>query len=133
MRFIYVLLLAFGLSIASEAAVRQYRGKIDFSLNSVTTAYELVLTNTLPVKSLLCNHSTSGLYFWVSIGGSESDCSDATDDVLLGPGQSLGIGPGAGGASPGDLSIGKYICIKTDSGTASTGKFNCISSYEGRS
>lgn len=121
------LVLALALLFAFEAhsAARVYRGSINFGSNSVTTAYELVLTNTKPVVNLGCSHTSTGLSFYVSLAGAQSDCSDATDDILVSEGQSIGIG------AEDKVPVGKYVCIKTVSGTASAGIFNCLGSWDG--
>jgi len=129
-RFIFAILLALGLySSIGQAAARLYRGQIDFSGNSVTTAYELVATMSRQVMSVGCetNHGTED--FFVSVSGNASDCSDAANDVLMGANGAFVFdgGPRAG------FPVGAFICVRTVSGTASTGFVLCKGWWEGAS
>jgi len=111
-------------SLASAfGSVRLYRGEIDFASNNVVSVFELVSTNSKQVKSVECN-TTSATGLWVSISGIESDCSDASNDILLSP-------SGIRGFALDNFPVGTSICVQTDAGTASAGSINCLGWWEG--
>lgn len=110
------------LSVSTQICLaRTFRGQIDFSSNSVTTIYELVMSAPRRTKGILCSHSFAGGLF-VSVSGRQSDCSDAVDDFLTGANGSFGVD---------DFPVGNFTCVKTVSGTASSGFINCVSWWEG--
>lgn len=123
MRFIFTILFA---CTQLFAATRMYRGQIDFLANNVTTVYELVTTVSKEVKGWDCSTNHGGTDFLISVTGTETDCSDANDDVLMG---------GNGSATFGENDnhpIGRAICVKTTSGTAATDFINCKAYWNGQ-
>lgn len=121
MRVILGVLLLIGLCAPDISSARKYRGQIDLSSNNVSTTYELVLTNSKETRAVSCSHSFAGSLFF-SISANMSDCSDAVDDVLV----------GANGAfAYDDYPVEGYVCVRTASGTASSGFIQCQTWWEG--
>lgn len=104
---------------------REYTGEIDFTSNSVTTPYELLLSNTKPVDGIACVQS-SAVDLEFSLFGSEPDCSDAPTDADWEI-QLSGLGVFAFDKFP----VGSHICVRTKTGTASTGSVKCLTWKDG--
>lgn len=110
--------IAIVFSVASSAAT--VRGTIDLSSNSVTTSYEslLAITTAGKVRRIACTNSSSSAV-WISLSGTASDCSDADEDWLLGA-------TGNGAFAFDNFPMGNRICVKTTTGTASSGFIHCV-------
>lgn len=116
MRKITLTLLIFG----AFAFARQYKGSINFATNSVTTDYESVVYVEKNVKAVGCDNTSSSA-LWYSLVGRQSDCTDAENSIHVGAGKGFVFDR---------YPVGNYICVKTASGTVSSGIVSCNAWWE---
>lgn len=116
------LFVIFLVAVSAKAAV--YTGVRNMASSNLTTSWTLLTTVTSPrlVRRIMCANSQV-TPIDVSLQGKASDCSDAAVSWTL-------LASGNGNFATDGFPVGNYVCVKSTSGTLSSGIVQCLAWWD---